>query len=156
MMSFKEFLLTQPDHINPDAANHLYHEYRSKTETDNELSRWFHYSKDTDWMQSAYNPLRQRADLERARAECSKRAEKLLEVGRSRRIFEPRISALNRLQPVPQQAAAPVSTGSGAGAEEDAVMVIKDDGKESTSEKETSAMVVDESLVADTAAATAA
>jgi hypothetical protein len=102
-MTFKEFLLTKPDNIHPDDAHRLYNNYCRANEKDIELTNWFQYSKDSDWLQDTYNPLRQRDNVEDEREQCAQRAAKLIEVGRSLQIFEPRISALNRLQLVPHQ-----------------------------------------------------
>jgi hypothetical protein len=67
ILSFKEFLLQQPDNINPNAANRMYQDYRRNQEQQGELRNWFEYSKEKDWMQLLYNPLRQKLNIEQNR-----------------------------------------------------------------------------------------
>ena len=95
-LTYKQFLLEQPDDITPAEAQRAYDSYRRKHEEEFELAHWFNYSKDTDWMQRSYNPLRQETERQQMKAGCWTRASKLIQLARSRQLFDPRISAFYR------------------------------------------------------------
>jgi len=41
----------------------MYQDYRRNQEQQGELRNWFEYSKEKDWMQLLYNPLRQKLNI---------------------------------------------------------------------------------------------